>query len=152
MFQTLQNLPYSIIALQEIHGNKDATKIWEKEWPGKSIWCPTTCSHSCGVAFLFNKRFNASILHHKCDADGRALGVHVKIQNSNFQILNIYAPTKVSKRPYFLSNILKYSYSNLPLILLGDFNMVEDPSIDRAYSNDPQTIIGLKQLNKIKGQ
>ena len=86
VFQTLHNLPYSIIALQETHGNKDAIKIWEKEWPGKSIWCPTTCSHSCGVAFLFNKRFNASILHHKCDADGRALGVHVKIQNSNFHL------------------------------------------------------------------
>ena len=36
VFQTLQNLPYSIIALQETHGNKDAIKIWEKEWKGNT--------------------------------------------------------------------------------------------------------------------
>jgi len=53
------------------------------------------------------------------------------INNINFQQIAIYSPNQVKERLQFLDSIHKLIVPNLLTIIGGDFNFVEDWSLDR---------------------
>ena len=149
IFQSLINSNFDSYCLQETHGKSDTINAWKKEWPGRSFWCPTNNPRSSGVAILLHPNCQAELVEEKYDEDGRIICLHLKIQKSYIQILNIYAPTKGSSRSYFFSNITNFIFQGIPLILAGDFNCVENTLNDRMGSFEPTHDIGMKEIKKI---
>ena len=66
------------------------------------------------------------------------------------QIINIYAPTNPSIRNKFFRNLKTYTKNQNNPILAGDFNMIEDPLLDRKGGNSSFSLIGIKYLQQIK--
>ena len=71
-------------------------------------------------------------------------------QSLNFEVVNVYAPTKPSARSSFFDSITQYMSNVSPVVLAGDFNMVEDPWRDKLGSRSTYATIGIKELNQIK--
>ena len=65
------------------------------------------------------------------DKESRILSLNFSIEKQNYQIINIYAPTRNSKKPKFYLYLKNYIDPKQNLILGGDFNIVEDILLDR---------------------
>ena len=151
LFEKIQNKNIDIVLLQETHSTKENIKKWEKEWDGKSFWHSGEIHKSTGVAILIKQNLNIEILTVTKDDEGRVLSLIFSFEKQNFQIINIYGPTKNSKKRNFYKSLNKYITLNENIILGGDFNMVEDPLLDR-YGGNPNTThtLGINHLTKIK--
>ena len=89
-----------IIVLTDTKCHKSVDKeIWAKEWSSEetdSIWSLGK-GGSRGVAILITHKFKrreGELIHTESDSDGRYVKVIVKIGDSNYRILGIYAPNK----------------------------------------------------------
>ena len=152
IFASLTRAAYDVVALQETHADHQVLDRWKREWPGLSCWSvagPT----SAGVALLFSPTLNVSLISEQPDLTGRLLRVTVNIDSSILQFLAVYGPnpTLLSASNSFFKQIDAYVAQDLPLILLGDFNMVEDPSADRLGGNIrlPYHVFGRTELQHL---
>ena len=85
------------------------------------------------------------------DTEGRILSLNFSIEKQNYQIMNIYAPTRNSEKTKFYKTLKNYIQMKQNLILGGDFNMLEDILLDIKGGNPNIThILGLNYLIKIK--
>ena len=149
--ENLTNKKTDIILLQETHSTKKTIEKWEKEWTGKSFWNSGEKTKSSGVAILLRKNLDIEVLTIQKDDKGRILSLAFSFEKQNFQILNIYAPTKNSEKLKFYKKLKNYITINNNLILGGDFNMVEDILLDRQGGNPNNThMLGLDYLKQIK--
>ena len=155
VFNTLQNLNCDIIAIQETHITKEKIETLKKKWPYESIWNPAPKSDSRGVAILFGPKIE--LKGTKLDKDGRVLTTKIKHDNTTVQVTNIYATNENKDREDFFKNVTDYMYKNTRhTILTGDFNMVEEPEIDRNPSVKPSNGYyttynkGKNNLNRLK--
>ena len=124
---------------------------WEKEWLGKSFWNSGLIAKSSGVAILIKKDFNINISTILQNKEGRILSLNFSIEKQNYQIINIYAPTRNSEKTKFYKTLKNYINPKQNQILGGDFNMVEDILLDRKGGNPNIThTLGLEYLTKIK--
>ena len=118
--------------LQETHGYKEITKTWALEWQnmtrGKSLWNNYTHKER-GVAILIKKDIEISEVTN--DKGGRILAANLYFHETCFRIINIYGPNNPQKKENFFKSIEKHTRKCDILILSGDFNMVENPSLDR---------------------
>ena len=80
------------------------------------------------------------------DNEGRVIRVRIKYKEHVINILNIYAPTIPSERKQFMSNIWQYKTGDNNLILGGDFNCVEEPSLDKLGGNPTSSTAGIEEL------
>ena len=71
------------------------------------------------------------------DFDGRILRVTVEVDSLKFQILTVYGPnpTEKTESEDFFDYMDHFVDPNLPVVLVGDFNMVEDLALDRQGGN-----------------
>ena len=84
------------------------------------------------------------------DKQGRILSLNFAFEKQNYQILNIYAPTKNSAKKNFYKQLNQYINISENKIL-GDFNMVEDLLLDRHGGNPNNThLLRIQYLQKIK--
>ena len=122
------------MCLQETHQSVNDAKKWKAEWDGESVWSHALHSNNAGVAILFKKYLNVEIINFDEDYDGRTLRVTVQIDGLKFQLITIYGPNPetVTESEEFFDDINQFALSDLPCILLGDFNMVFDLERDRA--------------------
>ena len=127
LFQTLAFAGFDIIALQETHCDASVVDTWKSEWAGPSCWT-TYRSDSAGVAFLFHPKHTTQIISTHEDSQGRVLRVTVDIDNAVLQLVNVYGPNphSLNQSVHFFETIDSYIVPDIPPILLGDFNMVEN--------------------------
>lgn len=59
------------------------------------------------------------------------LSLNFSLEKQNYQIINIYAPTKNSEKAKFYKQLKNYINTKQNLILGDDFNMVEDLLSDK---------------------
>ena len=152
VFRNLISNKYDIIALQETHCTKQSINLWKEEWPGESYWT-TGESNTAGLAFLFKQNLNVSILDDDPDVHGRILRLTVQIDSNKTQLVNIYGknPKSEDDNEYFFERIEQHILPDLPAIMFGDFNMVEDFKIDRKGGKPRRYhTYGLKALSEIK--
>lgn len=152
IFRSLENSDLNVIALQETHCDKESKKKWKKEWTGKSVWTNYS-SAEAGVAFLFSKNTDVNIIDEETDNKGRILRVTVEINNCKFQMLNFYGinPTNLQQSNYLFSQLTQYLDTELPPLLFGDFNMVENLEMDRKGGTPRIThTFGSKPLQELK--
>ena len=97
VFSSLRAENYDIYLLQETHVQSvQEGKLWESEWGGQAIFSPGS-NRSAGVGILINPRSPVKIVTHKADKSGRLISAKIQHHNSEFQILNVYAPNIVSE-------------------------------------------------------
>jgi exonuclease III len=125
---------FHIILLQETHSTKEIEKKWKQEWGGHIIFSHGT-SNSKGVAILFPKNLDYNIDNINTDSNGRLILIKIKINETLYNICNIYIPTRDHKRDQIaFANLLKEKLSSLDqynLLIGGDFNLYLNPSLDK---------------------
>ena len=152
IFQHFKNTNIDIICLQETHIEPKHFELIKSEWNGP-LHCNPGTSNSCGVGIILNSHKKFEVLQTLQDQVGRTLTLKLKYKHQTFQVCTIYAPAKPNLREHFFSELPKYLLPNIPLILNGDFNMVEDPTLHRQGPTVlPQHTKGLTALTELKEQ
>ena len=149
--ENIINKNIDIVLLQEMHTTPEISFKWEKEWKGKSLWHSGPILKSSGVAILFKEKLQFEIINSETDLDGRILKCIIQLEKQLFQIINIYAPTNSKNKQNFYQELPKYLEKQNNTILAGDFNMIEDISLDKLGGNTSSThLIGLNKLTELK--
>ena len=132
LYTQLQDHHFDIIALQETHATDDTANRWQEEWYGTSFWNNLT-NNSCGVAILVRPGLDCEVVDLQKDLQGRIIALTVTYQDYSFRIISIYAPNpEIRQRSAaFFEQLQDFSVPHLESIILGDFNMVEDTTLDR---------------------
>lgn len=152
IFKQLLKNKFSVIALQETHCTADVVDIWKEEWPGESVWTLGSPTHA-GVAFLFHPDLDIEIINNFEAIPDRILRLNVKLHGIDLQLLNIYGYTSNTEdaAEIFFYRANQALTFEPPSIILGDFNMVESPSLDRLGGNSrTHHTYGIKNLNELK--
>jgi exonuclease III len=132
VFDFLKTQNFDIIFLQEtfIHNTVQENAI-RKEWSGPSYWSLGK-PHSCGVAILFKSTISIEILRVSKDNDGRLLSLTCRMGGENeVKLTNIYCPNKLTDRNEFIDSLTPHVVGNRDVVLAGDFNFVENPTLDK---------------------
>ena len=132
VFQHFRDSLYDIILLQETHVQALDVIPWNTEWRSPCYWNPGPSPHSCGVGILFNNKTSLQPLQVSRDACGRVLAVTLRCDGHTLNIVNVYAPDRPADRPHFFKHLSPYLSPTHINIVGGDFNVVADPTLDRA--------------------
>ena len=156
LFKFFQKSPCDVILLQETHVQDGNIAEWRREWreltgSGYSDWNAGPSSSSCGVGILINSRKNIIVTDYAKDSDGRVLNTKISYNGAKAQILAIYGPNVSNRRERFFNDLGNIIFDTIPLIMCGDFNMVENPTLDRRGGTISTTqTVGLNSLGTIK--
>ena len=134
IFQWLKNYHNGITLLQETHSVEAVESLWTNEWGGHILF-----SHgnnlSRGVAILFPKYLDYEVKNCVSDNFGRFLMLELKIEEYDFLLVNIYAPTKdrETEQIDFLDDIKQHlrDHYDKNILIGGDFNVCINPLIDK---------------------
>ena len=118
-----------ILCLQETHSTIEDEVTWKTSWGGNSIFAHGT-NNSRGVCVLVNPKFQGKISNILCDQEGRYILCDIWHDDVLCTMANIYAPN--SDSPGFFQQIFeKVVHRNDRNIVIGDFNTVLNPELDR---------------------
>ncbi|KAH9856132.1 Endonuclease/exonuclease/phosphatase [Lenzites betulinus] len=136
-----------LLAVQEAHLTQDRADILNEIFGESLVFHaspdPTAPTAARGVAFVVNKRHFNTGQEMTCVqvAGGRALEITLKWGASGkIRVLNVYAPNLMSENADFWTMLNTYLYEcdgDRIDVMLGDFNMVEEPQ-DRAPARPDQ--------------
>ena len=134
VFGWLKRYHSGIVFLQETHTHIGSHKTWENEWKGQVFLSSGTTS-SRGVAILISAKLNITVEHIVKDTQGRFILLDARLDDQNFILVNIYAPTKDKKEEQkdffiYIHDIL-IEYMDRHLLVGGDFNICLQPEIDK---------------------
>ena len=124
---------FDITCLLDTHLDEGTKHTLEKNWPGKVLFSFAISSRSGGLALLCHKSF--SFLNFKADPNGRFLFVRLKIQNALLLLCFVYAHANEQRADFFtrlLGELVGFKEKDDKLFLLGDFNCVENVTLDRS--------------------
>ena len=135
--------------LQETHSSEDDEKIWTSEWGGRALFSHGTTA-ARGTCILFKKSFFCNITEIDCDTGGRYIICKIETQSGMcLTLCSVYAPN--TDCPVFFQTLEnKLSEYTSPKLVIGDFNLVINTSIDRYNSsyNNPRALQAMKSLIK----
>ena len=119
----------AIVCFQETHSSKDIEKIWEDEWGGKSYFSHFS-NRSAGVCIMFRSGLDFKVHQSISDENGRFIILDLSIYEHRLTFVCLYGYN--TDEPIFLDNILQKvaSFSNTSFLFVGDWNLVQDHSID----------------------
>ena len=139
-----------ILLLQEthVHNFKEAT-LFDQDWGSKGFWGYGISNKQCGVGILFNSHLQYKILNLFHDPVGRYVLVNVEIDGQQFCIINIYAPNNIKERKVFFNNLDRHLVGRKQIILAGDFNCVENLTIDKVSGDSESGHQGSELLKNL---
>ena len=103
------------------------------------MWHSGPIPKASGVALLLRENSDIDIISSYRDQKGSILKTMLQFEEEIFQIINIYAPTNTSVRKTFYITLQNIIEKNKNTILAGDFNMIENLSLDRLGGNPNKT-------------
>ena len=116
------------LLLQETHSSLAVEKKWADELK-EPIFFSYDKTNSCGAALGYIGSNKVDVLDKKeIDKNGRILILNVKVDESNFVLVNIYNPNTETEQVATLHD--------LDIDLAGDFNFFFDTSLD-SYGGKP---------------
>ena len=102
---------------------------WEQEW-GSKILSSHGTSAARGVCIIYNYR-KIKVKKYDCDDEGRLIVALIEAENTEYNIVNLYAPN-VNSVEFFQKVTTAIEWGEGPhTIIGGDFNTVLDPCLDR---------------------
>ena len=130
MFLYFKKSLFDAIIVQETHSIQNIEHIWKNEWGGKVLY-DNGESNARGVAILFNPKLNVQVLEVKNSGEGRFLIAHVKIQQHELTLVNVYAPN--DDQPNFFHRVFDEiaQMKCQELIFAGDLNLVMETNKDQ---------------------
>ena len=90
---------------------------------------------SRGVTWLVSRRLDASCALVLSDPAGRLCVLDVTIKDKAFRLIGVYGHNVTSELPAFFRRIEPYVVPSKRVILVGDWNAVLDPNLDRGASS-----------------
>ena len=106
--------------------NANSIKSLSSARRGSSFWSPAI-GRQGGVAVFVAKDFNGEIISWRKDTSGRVLSIQIRLNQVNFNCVNIYAPTNPSERNFFYQSVHHFFYPHSRLIIGGDLNCYDNP-------------------------
>ena len=94
--------------------------------------------------------FDKEIVKFDRDNNGRTVAVKINTPLGSLNIVNVYAPNDIAERKTFFRNLDPFVIGTSPTIIGGDWNMVENLTLDKINGNPLRGNEGLTQLNCIK--
>ena len=126
--------------LQETHSTVANQAQWQVVWRAPIYFSHGT-SNSAGVAVLFPRNKNVDVVSVKSVVQGRLLHLHIKMDDTSFHLLNIYAPSSGDDRCIFFESLRKFlldfDLDNENIVIGGDFNCTLVPDLDRSSHIEP---------------
>ena len=143
---------YDLLCLLDTHLDEKTEANLTKFWKGECRFAHNTSSiHTGGIALLFGQNITPKILRR--DVYGRYIFIEINFQNKSFVLVFVYAPASSEKLRSDLFDLVRkelvqFSRNDTKFIILGDFNCVESPSLDRSTGIPPKdnSFINLSQL------
>ena len=137
-FTHTKTLDVHVMCLQETYSKPQDELIWQNDWGDKNQAVfnsnvEISRKADAGTAILLNH----PSLHFgniTKDGGGRILAAEIRCDSFVFQVVNVYAyhsSYPKQKREGFFNQIYDFANINLTKILCGDFNCVENPTLDR---------------------
>lgn len=140
-----------VVCLIDTHFTLDMEQTVRVEW-GYETFYSSFASNSRGIAIMFNNNFEFKVHEQILDKIGNYLVLDISIVGKRITLLTIYGPNEDCQKVY--KNISD-TISNLSndVIMVGDFNLVLDPSMDyfnHLYINNPKARqVVIEQMNQI---
>ena len=125
----------SIVFLQETHSIPEIENKWKQDFDNPNLFFSHGTSSGRGVCIILPSNTDFKIIDQISDSKGRYLLIHLKFDNTELVLVNVYMPTKDKKREQL--DLLSYVNDNLlrfidkQIILGGDFNTYLNPDIDK---------------------
>ena len=121
-----------IVGLQETHcSSQKEADYWNRDLAATdTFWSFGTIKQN-GVAILLAARLHAKLLSLRRDTDGRLLSIIVRVAKRDYIITVVYCPLSSRERREFFDSSLEPLLSCPNHVVLGDFNTVLEPSLDR---------------------
>ena len=88
-----------------------------------------------GVIWLVSIRLVATCALVLSDPASRLCVLDVTIKDKAFRLIGVYGPNAISEFPAFFRRIEPYVIPSKGVILVGDWNAVFDPNLDRGASS-----------------
>ena len=151
-FTYARTLDVHVLCLQETFSKPQNETVWQMDWGDKNQAVFNSNAEisrktDAGTAILLNHP-NLQFGNIRKDSGGRILTAEIRC--FVFQVLNVDAFTSSyskQKREGFFNQIYDFANINSTKILCGDFNCVENPTLDR-YPEKNTTISEPKQLTE----
>lgn len=122
-----------------MHFRQNKVKVYEDEWGGKCIINAYT-SESRGVAILIKKGIEVEIKEVENDDHGNLLLVRLIVNKIEMILATVYGPNKDSPNFYEALRDILNKYSDLPVAVCGDWNLVLEQDRDtRHYLRENNT-------------
>ena len=150
IFSWINHQKSDIVMLQETFLTSDLEIVIKTEHDFYCFFNHGT-NHSKGVATFIRKKKFVEPLEHFVHFNGRAVAVRLIYNECTYFILNVYAPTKRNEKEQFFVKLSKWlkklTTANDFLILGGDWNCVQDASLDtRGMTTGYKQVIQFKKL------
>ena len=133
LFTWLSDKPYHLYCIQETHTTVRDEKRWQNEWGGQIYFSHGT-SNQRGVAILIKSSASVQVHQVKTDESGRWVVLDIEVDNLHFCLVNLYAPN--DDCPSFFKELEEaidtFEISNEHLVVVGDFNTVQNSAMDRS--------------------
>lgn len=134
IYEKLRGGGFDICLLQEMHSSAASAHIWRSEWGGDVIFNHGS-SNSRGVMILFRRGLDPTINSSASDDEGRILLVDLTLDNAQYVVGSLYAPTSEnSEAQLSFVDLLEQKLNDLcsvNIILGGDLNIALVPDKDR---------------------
>ena len=126
----LKNLGVDVTAVQETHFTCSADcRVLESDFNVFSAYDSRT---SAGVSLLVGRSFDADVDIVFAGDGGRLVVPNVAVKSFKFRLVAVYAPSIVAERVSFFRRLAPFLDDTKRLVLMGDWNAILDPKIDKV--------------------
>ena len=146
----LCSLHVDIVGVQETHwATHEEAQEYSKDFPSYDILCNLETSQQNGVAILFSKYAHSELSCTGRDNDGRLISASVRIEGSVYHITCVYSPCASVDRVQFLRSRVEPLVGQSNHWILGDFNAVMDPRLDKFNASRDRPDPGARRLSSL---
>ena len=130
LLRSLIDLQIDVVALQETHfASSLDERVFRNDF---TVYSSYGVPSGRGVSLLVKQSLNAVVDVIFRDDNGQLLVADLSVDEKQFRIVTVHAPNNTRKRRNFLKTLEPYLSDPKRTILMGDWNSILDPEIDRA--------------------
>ena len=130
MFAELSNLCVNFAAVQETHFISEADcQVLEGDFV---VFSAFSSRCGAGISLLVGRRLHAIVSLVFAGDGGRLVVADVAVKTFEFRIAAVHAPSTTAERRHFFRRLGSFLDASKRTVLVGDWNAILDPNIDRA--------------------